>query len=53
MLQAHIREKLEKRNRLIQDGRDLYAKVEQEKRSLTDEERKNDEARLKEIMDLG
>jgi len=50
---AKLRELLEKRNRLIQAGRDLYAKVETEKRSMTAEERANDDARLKEITDLG
>lgn len=48
-----IRELIEKRNRLVQHGRDLYAKVEAEKRSMTDEEKRNDEARFKEIADIG
>lgn len=50
---AKIRELIEKRNRLVQQGRDLYAKVEQEKRSMTDEEKKNDEARFADIADIG
>ncbi len=52
-MQAKLRELLEKRNRLIQAGRDLYEKVEKEKRSLTAEEKQSDEARFKEIADLG
>lgn len=50
---AKLRELLEKRNRLIQAGRDLYDKVDKEKRSLTAEEKQNDEARFNEIADLG
>jgi HK97 family phage major capsid protein len=49
---AKIRETLEKRNTLIQAGRDLYKKVEAEKRSMTAEERASDDARLTEIDDL-
>ncbi len=53
MLQAKVRELLDKRNRLIQAGRDLYKKIEDEKRSITAEERAADDARLTEIGDLG
>lgn len=52
-MQAKLRELLEKRNRLIQAGRDLYEKVDKEKRSMTAEEKQNDEARFAEIADLG
>jgi len=47
-----LRELIEKRNTLIQAGRDLYKKVEAEKRSMTAEEKANDDARLTEITDL-
>lgn len=47
-----LRELIEKRNTLIQAGRDLYKKVEAEKRSMTAEERTHDDARLNEINDL-
>lgn len=47
-----LRELIEERNTLIQAGRDLYKKVEAEKRSMTAEERTNDDARLNEINDL-
>lgn len=47
-----LRELIEKRNTLIQAGRDLYKKAETEKRALTAEERTNDDARLKEVDDL-
>lgn len=52
-MQAQLRELLEKRNGLIKAGRDLYAKVEQEKRAMTAEEKKNDDARFTEIADIG
>lgn len=52
-MQAKLRELLEKRNTLIQAGRDLYKKVEDEKRSMTAEEKKNDDARFNEIASLG
>lgn len=53
MLRDKIRELLEKRNRLAQQGRDVFKKVTDEKRSMTDEEKANDDARFKEINDLG
>lgn len=52
MLREKINELLEKRNRLVQHGRDLYKKIEDEKRAMTAEEKANDEARYKEITDL-
>lgn len=52
-MQAKLRELLEKRNTLIVAGRELYAKADAEKRSLTAEEKKNDDARFTEIADLG
>lgn len=52
-MQAKLRELLEKRNTLINAGRDLYKKVEDEKRAMTAEEKKNDDARFTEIADIG
>lgn len=52
-MQAKIRELIEKRNRLAQQGRELYDKVESEKRAMTAEEKKNDDARFIEINDIG
>lgn len=51
-MQAKLRELLEKRNTLITAGRELYKKVEDEKRSMTAEEKKNDDARFTEIADI-
>lgn len=53
MLREKINELLDTRNRLVQSGRDLYAKIEREKRAMTDEEKKNDESRFHEIADIG
>lgn len=53
MLREKMRELLEKRNRLAQAGRDLYDKVERESRTMTAEEKKNDDARFVEIADIG
>jgi HK97 family phage major capsid protein len=47
-----IKELIEKRNRLAQQGRDLYDKINKEGRSMTDEEKKNDDLRFTEINDI-
>lgn len=52
MLQAKVRELLDKRNTLIEAGRALYKKAEDEKRALTTEERTNDDKRFNEIAEL-
>lgn len=52
-MQAKLRDLIEKRNRLAQQGRDLYDKIEKEGRAMTAEEKKNDDARFVEIADLG
>ena len=52
-MQAKLRELLEKRNTLIVSGRDLYDKVDKEARSMTAEEKKNDDARFTEISEIG
>lgn len=52
-MQAKIRELIEKRNRLAQQGRDLYDKIDKEGRAMTAEEKKNDDARFVEINDIG
>lgn len=47
-----IKELIEKRNRLTQQGREVYDKIQKEGRSMTDEEKKNDDLRFTEINDI-
>ncbi len=49
---SDINDLKQKRNTLIQEGRDIYDAADTENRSLTDEESANDDARFDQISDL-
>lgn len=51
-MREKIKDLIEKRNRLVEQGRDVYDKAKKEGRSMTAEEKKNDDARFTEINDI-